>query len=70
MEELVTIDTFIQQILEIEDVKIEIEIEEGAVTHLVRPYNYSRLSDDADVDELRFRINECINKPFITFMRL
>ena len=68
MNNLVTIDTFIQQVWNIEGVKIEIEVEEGTIGHLVRPYKYNRLPDDAEVEELKFRINECINKPFIWYV--
>lgn len=68
MDDLVTIDTFIHQVWNVEGVKVEVKQKEGSIEHLVRPYKYDRLSDDATVDDLRVRINECLNKPFIIFM--
>lgn len=65
MNNLVTINEFIQQVWDIEGVKIEIKPKDGITEHLVRPYNYDRLPDDATVDDLKARINKCINKPFI-----
>ena len=69
MDDLVTVDTFIQQVWDVEGVKIEVKQKEGSIEHLVRPYKYDRLPDDATVDDLKARINECLNKPFITFMK-
>lgn len=69
-DELVTIETLVQQVWEIEGVKIELIPRNGTVDHLVRPYNYSRLPDNATVDDLKARLDECINKPFITFMTM
>lgn len=66
--ELVTMETFVQQVWEIEGVKIELTPRKGAVEHLVRPYNYTRLPDNATVDDLKARINECVNTPFISFI--
>lgn len=68
MNDLVTIEEFKKQIWDIEGVKVEINFKEGD-QRLVRPYNYSKLPDDAVVDDLKERINECL-KPFITFVEL
>ena len=70
MNELVTMKEFIEQVWQIEGVKIELKPRDGAVEHLVRPYNYPRLPDDATVDDLTARLDECVNKPFITFMNI
>ena len=70
MDELVTMKEFIEQVWQIEGVKIELKPRDGAVEHLVRPYNYPRLPDDATVDDLKARLDECVNKPFITFMNI
>lgn len=67
-DELVTMETFKEQVWEVEGVRIELKPREGAVEHLVRPYKYKRLDDDATVDDLKARIDECVNKPFITFL--
>lgn len=67
-DNLVTIEEFKQQVWDIEGVRIELKLQEGCVEHLVRPYNYKRLPNDAIVDDLKGRINECVNKPFITYM--
>ena len=63
MDELVTMKEFIEQVWQIEGVKIELKPRDGAVEHLVRP-------DDATVDDLKARLDECVNKPFITFMNI
>lgn len=69
--ELVTMETFIQQVWEIEGVKIELRPKNGqSIPHLVRPYNYPRLPDDATVDDLKARLDECVNKPFISFLSM
>ncbi len=65
MYNLVTINEFIQQVWDIEGIKIEIKHKDGNTDRLVRPYNYDRLPDDATVDDLKARINKCINEPFI-----
>lgn len=70
MDELVTMEEFIEQVWQIEGVKIELKPRDGSVEHLVRPYNYPRLPDDATVDDLKARLDECVNKPFITFMNI
>lgn len=70
MQDLITMDEFVQQVWEIEGVKIELKPRPGAVEHLVRPYTYSRLPDDATVDDLKNRLDECVNEPFITFMNI
>jgi len=64
MENLVTIEEFKEQVWNTEGVKIDIKLKEGAIEHLVRPYNYEKLPDNATVDDLKKRINECINEPF------
>ena len=69
MDDLVTVDAFIQQVWDVEGVKIEVKPKEGYIEHLVRPYKYDRLPDDETVDDLKARINEWLNKPFITFMK-
>ena len=68
VEELVTIETFIQQVWKVEGVKIKLVPTSGAIEHLVRPYNYPRLPDDATVDDLKARINKHVNEPIISFM--
>ena len=68
LDELVTMETFIQQVWEIEGVKIKLTPKNGTPEHLVRPYSYPRLPDNATVDDLKARINECVNKPFISFI--
>ena len=70
MDELVTMETFVEQVWQTEGVRIELKPRNGAVEHLVRPYNYPRLPDDATVDDLKVRLDECVNKPFITFMNI
>ena len=44
MDDLVTVDAFIQQVWDVEGVKIEVKQKEGTIEHLVRPYKY-KLSD-------------------------
>ena len=61
MDELVSIEEFKKKVWEIERVKIDIQMD---VPHLVRPYNYDKLPDDATVDDLKARIDECL-KPFV-----
>ena len=70
IDELVTIETFVQQVWKIEGVKIKIRLKNGAINHLIRPYNYPRLPDDATVYDLKARLNKCINKPFISFINV
>lgn len=65
MYELVTLEEFINQVWEVEHVKIQINKREGYVEHLVRPYNFESLPDTATVDDLKLRINECLNRPFV-----
>lgn len=65
MERLVDINTFIKQVYEVEGVRIELTRRPGTVEHLVREYNYERLPDDATVDDLYYRINRCVNRPFL-----
>lgn len=69
-ENLVTLEEFVKQVWKVEGIRIKLTPQEGAVEHLVRPYNYDRLPDTATVDDLKARINECVNKPFITFMNI
>lgn len=66
--ELVTIEEFKKQVWEVEGIKINIELKENGIEHLVRPYNYKRLPDDATVDDLKRRIDKCINEPFVYFI--
>jgi hypothetical protein len=66
--ELVDIETFIQQVWDIEGVKIRVKV--NGVKHLVRPYTYERLPDDATVDDLNKRVNLLLNKPFNYNIRL
>ena len=70
IDEVVTMETFVQQVWEIEGEKIELRPKNEAIKHLVRPYNYTRLPDDATVDDLKSRLNECVNKPFISFINV
>lgn len=65
MNELVTIEEFINQVWEVEHVKIRITKREGYIEHLVRSYNFKPLPETATVDDLKLRINECLNKPFV-----
>ena len=68
MNELVTIEELEKQIWDIEGVKIEVrKTNPKYPDRLVRPYNYERLPDDATVDDLKARINECL-EPFIYFL--
>lgn len=71
MYELVTVEQLIQQIKEIEGegVDVEIVIHETYPNRLVRPYNYEKLPDNATVDDLEFRVLECV-KPFIYYIKL
>ena len=48
-----------------ENVKITVKQD---IDHLVRPYNYERLPNDATVDDLKGRIHECL-KPFTTIIK-
>ena len=65
MNELVTIEELEKQIWDIEGVKIEVrKTNPKYPDRLVRPYNYERLPDDATVDDLKVRINECL-EPFV-----
>lgn len=64
MEKLVTVDEFIKQVWEVEGVKVTVRQD---INHLVRPYNYKRLPDDATVDDLKARMHECL-KPFTMIM--
>jgi len=59
---LVSIDTFKQQVWDIEGVKVRVK-NNGNVDRLVRAYEFSRLPDDATVDDLQERINWCL-EPF------
>ena len=61
--ELVTIEEFVQQVWEIEHCKVELHFDEYP-DRLVRPYNYSRLPNDATVSDLHDRIHECV-RPFV-----
>lgn len=65
MNDLVTVEEFINQVWEVEHIKIKINKREGYIEHLVRPYNFKPLPDTATVDDLKLRINECLNKPFV-----
>lgn len=69
MDDLVTIEEFKKQVWDIEHVKVDINLKEGGVEHLVRPYKYDRLPGDATVDDLKRRIDECINRPFVIVMK-
>ena len=65
MNQLVTIEELEKQIWDIEGIKIEVgKIDPKYPDRLVKPYNYERLPDDATVDDLKVRINECL-EPFI-----
>lgn len=66
--ELVTIKEFKKQVWEVEGIKINIELKENGIEHLVRPYNYKRLPDNATVDDLKIRVDKCINEPFVYFI--
>lgn len=65
MDGLVTIEKFKKQVWDIEGVKINVrKTDPKYPDRLVRPYNYERLPDDATVDDLRARINKCL-EPFV-----
>ena len=65
MNGLVTIEELKKQIWDIEGVKIEVrKTDPRYPDRLVKPYNYERLPDDATVDDLKVRINECL-EPFV-----
>ena len=66
MDELVKVDEFIKQVWEVEGVKVTVRQD---IDHLVRPYNYERLTGDATVDDLKERMHECL-KPFTIVMKL
>ena len=70
MQDLVTMDEFIQQVWDVEHVRIELKPRPGTVEHLVRSYDYEPLPDDATVDDLKARLDECVNRPFITIMNI
>lgn len=61
--ELITIEEFVEQVWNVERVKIAVN-NDGNFNHLVRPYNYSPLPSDSTVDDLKQRIDYCINRPF------
>ena len=62
--ELVTIEELANQIWEIEGVKVEFKKKSpDQIDRLVRPYNFSRLPDNATVDDLKETIHKCI-EPF------
>lgn len=62
---LVTISELEKQILTVEGIKVSIKPKENTQpTRLVRPYNYNRLPDTATVNDLKERINKCV-EPFI-----
>lgn len=64
MEKLVDINTFIKQVYEVEGVRIKLT-RRPDVEHLVRPYNYPELPDDATWYDLYSRINRCVNRSFV-----
>ena len=65
MNQLVTIEELEKQIWDIEGIKIEVKkIDPKYPDRLVKPYNYERLPDDDTVDDLKVRINECL-EPFV-----
>ena len=66
MDELVTVDEFIKQVWEVKGVKVIVRQD---IDHLVRPYNYERLPNDATVNDLKARMHECL-KPFITTTKI
>lgn len=66
MNELVIIEEFIKQVLEVEGVKVTVRQD---IDYLVRPYNYERLPNDATVNDLKARMHECL-KPFITTTKI
>lgn len=69
MNGLVTIEEFVKQIWEIEGCKVQISVSPLYPNRLVRSYNYDRLPDDATVDDLNARIEECL-KPFTYIIKL
>ena len=67
-KELITIEEFKEQVWKIEGVKISIDTN-NYPDHLVRPYDFQRLSNNATVDDLKRRIDFCLNTPFIYFIK-
>lgn len=70
MKGLVSISEFIKQVWDTEHVRISLNPKPGYEDRLVRPYAYEPLSDTDTVDDLKYRINECVNEPFITIMNI
>lgn len=68
MIDLVTIKEFKEQVWQVEGVKIDLKPRYGQPETLVRPYNFERLSDDSTVDDLKQRIEKCVNEPFIWYI--
>lgn len=66
MNELVIVEEFIKQVLEVEGVKVTVRQD---IDYLVRPYNYESLPNDATVNDLKARMHECL-KPFTMVMKL
>lgn len=65
---LVTIEEFIQQVWDVDGVKVEIKVP-SYPNRLVRPYKYERLPGTATVDDINARIHECL-EPFIYIIKL
>lgn len=66
LNELVIVEEFIKQVLEVEGVKVTVRQD---IDYLVRPYNYERLPNDAIVNDLKVRMHECL-KPFIIIIKI
>lgn len=66
MNELVIVEEFIKQVLEVEGVKVTVRQD---IDYLVRPYNYERLPNDAIVNDLKVRMHECL-KLFIIIIKI
>ena len=64
-EDLVTREAFIQQVYDVEGIKINLTSRDGN-NYMVRPYNFSKLPDDATVNDLMLRIDYCVNTPLVS----
>lgn len=70
MNELITIEELKKQIWEIDGIKVEITSKDPSYPErMVRPYTFDRLPNDATVDDLKERINKCL-EPFIYIMHI
>lgn len=64
---MVTAEEFMKQVWDIEGVKVVVNSKDGKdpSENMVFSYDFERLPDDATVDDLKARINSCLN-PSVT----